>query len=267
MLPPVSPIRASMSGGPEHLVVDQAVLRSPGAKRAIRSMNCLATLVAARVPVAVADLVGRVLAEDAQQVLALGRRASGRSRSGCRSRRSRPRARRRRSASNARWASSIGRSHVDRRPGGPVLARRGGPGRQPVERGVELDHRAADLPVLEPLAVGRVDVGAVEHAEQPLRIGVADHGAGAQPGAVLELDALSREDRGDRDAAGEHRAGLAGGVGDREAHHPHAALDVAPDRPLAVEVALVVHQLDRGGAGLARPAPGADDRPGRRAPS
>ena len=54
------------------------------------------------------------------------------------------------------------------------------------------------------------------------------------------------------------RAGLAGGVGDREADHPHAALDVAPDRALALEVALVVHELDRRGAGVLRAAVGGD---------
>ena len=54
------------------------------------------------------------------------------------------------------------------------------------------------------------------------------------------------------------RAGLARGVGDREADHPHAALDVAPDRALALEVALVVHELDRGGAGILRAAVGGD---------
>ena len=67
------------------------------------------------------------------------------------------------------------------------------------------------------------------------------------------------EDLGDRDAGGEHGAGLLGGVGDREADHPHAALDVAPHRALALEVALVVHELDRRGALVLRAGLGADD--------
>ncbi len=63
---------------------------------------------------------------------------------------------------------------------------------------------------------------------------------------------------GDGDAGGELGAGLARGVGDREADHPHAALDVAPDRALALEVALVVHELDRRGALVLRAALGGD---------
>ena len=86
-----------------------------------------------------------------------------------------------------------------------------------------------------------------------------DHGPGPDRRPVLELDTLARGDPGDRDVAGEHRAGLAGGVGDREGDHPHAALDVAPDGTLAVHVALVVHELDRGRAVVEGAAPGADD--------
>ena len=52
--------------------------------------------------------------------------------------------------------------------------------------------------------------------------------------------------------------GLLRGVGQREADHPHPALDVAPDRALALEVALEVHELDRGGAGVLGPAVGGD---------
>ena len=63
----------------------------------------------------------------------------------------------------------------------------------------------------------------------------------------------------DRDAARELGARLQGRLGDREADHPHAALDVAPHRALPLEVALVVHQLDRGRPGLVGAAPGADD--------
>ncbi len=95
--------------------------------------------------------------------------------------------------------------------------------------------------------------------ERDLRVGVADHGPGADARAVLELDPLAGGDRGDRNAAGEHGARLARRVGDREGDHPHAALDVAPDGAATVEVALVVHELDRGGAGLVGAAPGADD--------
>ena len=99
----------------------------------------------------------------------------------------------------------------------------------------------------------------VEHREHPLRIGIADHRRRAQGGPVLERDALAGRYLGDLDAAGENRSRLRRGVGDREAAHPHPALDVAPDRALAVEVALVVHELDRGGAVVVGPAPGPDD--------
>ncbi len=77
--------------------------------------------------------------------------------------------------------------------------------------------------------------------------------------AVLEGDALAGNDLGDGDPAGENRAGVLRGVGDREADHPHAALDVSPKRPLASHVALEVHELDRGRARVLRPTPGADD--------
>ena len=100
------------------------------------------------------------------------------------------------------------------------------------------------------------DVG--EQVQRDLRVGVAEDGAGADERAVLERDALAGGDLGHGDAGGELRAGLLRGVGDREADHPHAALDVAPHRALALEVALVVHELDRGRAGVLRAAVGGD---------
>ncbi len=76
--------------------------------------------------------------------------------------------------------------------------------------------------------------------------------------AALQADALARDDLGHLDAAGQHRAGLHRGLGDGEADHPHPALDVAPHRALPAEVALVVHQLDRRRAPVARAGVRAD---------
>ena len=130
---------------------------------------------------------------------------------------------------------------------------------QPVERGVELDDRAADLPALEPGPIVLVDLLAGEHREHPLRVGVADDGLGLNGRAVLERYALARDDLGHGHAAGEHRARLPRGVGDREADHPHPALDVSPQGAVAGHVPLEVHELDGCGARLTGAAPGTDD--------
>ena len=127
-----------------------------------------------------------------------------------------------------------------------------------LERGVELDDRAADLPRLEAVLEGGGDVVVAEQAQRDLGVGVADDGGGADQRPVLEPDALVGHDLGDGDAGGEHGAGLLRGVGDRERDHPHAAADVAPQRAAALEVALVVHELDARGALVLRARPGAD---------
>ena len=141
---------------------------------------------------------------------------------------------------------------------GQRLAGRGRPVGHRVERGVELDHRAAHLPGLQARAVVGGHVLALQQRQRDLGVGVAEHGARPDARAVLQHDAGLRLDGRHRHAAGQHRAGLLGGVGQREAHHPHAALHVAPHRSLALEVALVVHELDRGRAGVLGPAVGGD---------
>src|SRR5215211_4366460 len=244
-------------GRPEHLIGDQTILDARC--EAIDQLDELARdALAPRVPIALGEVVRRVLAEDAHQVLALrrGRRvvtglkvdlAEGDGRL----------------AAGARLEGALGLVHgargVDRRPRGPVGPGRGGPLGQAVEGGVELHHRAAHLPLLETLAESLVHALPLEQAQRDLRVRVREHHPGPQRGAVLQAHSLAGQDLRDRHAAGEQGARLGGGIRDREAAHPHPALDVAPYGALAVEVALVVHELDRGGAGLAGAAPGSDD--------
>jgi hypothetical protein len=169
----------------------------------------------------------------------------------------------RRLAGSAPLEGGLGLGHrsggIDGGLRGPALTRRRGPVRQAVEAGVELDHRAADLPGVEPVGELAGHVGVREKRRHPLRVGVADHRLRAKLGSILERHALAGRDPRHRDAAREDRAVLRRGVGDRERAHAHAALDVAPHRALPVQVALVVHELDRGRAGLVGAAPGADD--------
>ncbi len=104
---------------------------------------------------------------------------------------------------------------------------------------------------------GRHGIGHQE-VERPLGVGVAQHDGRPDELAALQAHALPRHDLGHRGAGGQHGAGLHRGVGDGEAHHPHAPLDVAPHRPLALQVALVVHELHRCGAPVLGAGIGAD---------
>ena len=70
---------------------------------------------------------------------------------------------------------------------------------------------------------------------------------------------LPGQDLGHRDAAGQHGSEVAGGLGDGERDPAHPALDVPPQGALATQVALVVHELDGGGARVPGAGPGADD--------
>src|SRR5581483_9082435 len=54
------------------------------------------------------------------------------------------------------------------------------------------------------------------------------------------------------------RAGLEGRIRDLERDAAHPTLHVAPDRPLAQQVPLVMHELHLRGAGVARAGEGAD---------
>ena len=122
---------------------------------------------------------------------------------------------------------------------------------RPGEREVDLQHRALHRHGLDarPEVGGR---GAVEQAEDAPRVGVADHGAGGDRGAVLELDALAGMDRGDRRAGRDHRAGLARRVGERERHPAHPAAHVGPGAGDAGQPPARVMPGDVGGAGIAR---------------
>ena len=127
---------------------------------------------------------------------------------------------------------------VDRAACHERFAGSGRPRGQPRQSRVELHDRAADIPVLEATAVvGRHRITG-DHGEQPLRVGVADDTRRGDERAVFEPHTLAGHDLADRDAAGEHRARVLRGVGDREADHAHAATHVAPDRALVEQVAL-----------------------------
>ena len=184
---------------------------------------------------------------------------SGRSRSGCRSRRRRPRARRRSQRSNAAWASAIV-------PVASIVAWAGqlapGAAVQVGRRSRRALNLTTGLRIFQSSRRSRNSASTSASASiagHPLRVGVADHGRGAELGAVLERHPLAGRDpaTGTPQASTAPASAAASAIAKRA--HPHAALDVAPDRALAVEVALVVHELDRRGAGLVGPAPGADD--------
>ena len=182
MLPPVRPMRASMSGGPSTSWCSRQSSKS-GAKRAIRSMNWRADLVApVRPSRSRRARTGRTRSAGACRAA----RASGRGPSARRSRRSRRPARRAAQDSKASWAASRPVVTSTRPAGGEVLAGRGGPGREAAERGVELHDRAADLPRLEAVLEGGGDVVVAEQAQRDLGVGVADDGGGADQRPVLE---------------------------------------------------------------------------------
>src|SRR3954463_15821566 len=241
-------------GRAEHLIALQPALEA--GREAVDQRDELARdVVSSLVPGAARELVRRVLAEHAQQ-MAAGRRGT----------RVVPRLDVDLAEPDGGLAAVAGleaalrvvepAGQIDRRPGGPFGAGGGRPLGERVQRGVELHDGAADLPGLETVLVVVRDLG--EEPQRDLRVGVADHGARVDERALLEPDAPAGHDLGHGNPRGELRSGLAGGVGDREADHAHAALDVAPYRALALEVALVVHELDRGGARVLRAAVGRD---------
>ena len=258
MLPPVSPIRDSMSGGPSTSWSSRQSPRS-GAKRDDQVDELLRHPVAPRVPVAVGDLVGRVLAEDAQQVLALRRRA--RVIAGL-------------DVDLAEGDGGLaGRAALERRlrlvhrAGGVDVARAGqsAPGAavqfgSRSSAGVELDHRAADLPGAR-AARGSRRRSRRRRASRASASGRRCRSRSAPAERCRPRASLPRRGRSRRPATPQASTAPASAAASAIAklHHPHAALDVAPDRPLAVEVSLVVHELDRGGAVVVRAAPGADD--------
>src|SRR4051794_2796998 len=177
-------------GRPEHLVGQQPVGEA-GREAVDEADEVLGDLLAAGVPRPVGELVRRVLAEHAEQVAAVRRRrrvVAGldvdlAERDG-------------RLAASATLEGRLrlveAAGAVDRRSGRPALAGRGRPLGQRAQRGVELDHGAADLPRLQAGEVVRRHVLAVQQPQRDLGVGVADHGTGADERAVLEPHALPR---------------------------------------------------------------------------
>ncbi len=91
-----------------------------------------------------------------------------------------------------------------------------------------------------------------QHSQGSLRIGVRDHRRCADQLSAVCLDTLPRNDPGDGDARGEDRARVGGSLRDGKRDTAHAALDVAPDGAMALNVSLVMHQLHRRGPRIAR---------------
>ena len=214
------------------------------------------------IPVAVGELVGRVLAEDAHQVLAL--RGGARVEAGLRVDLGEADGRLAGGAALERGLRGVDPvGQLDHRPRRPRLAVRGRPVRERVERGVELDDGAARLAIPRgaPGRPGRRRRSPPPRAGRSATLGSALQSTlrARMRRPVLELDALAGHHARDRDAAGERRAGLLRGVGDREARpSPSRPRRRPSSEPGAVEVALVVHQLDRGGARVPRTRPGPD---------
>ena len=77
--------------------------------------------------------------------------------------------------------------------------------------------------------------------------------------AALDLDTLARKDPLDADPAGQGRAGLECRLGDRKRDPSHAPLDIAPHGSEAEQVPLMVHEVNRRGAGVPRARVGPDD--------
>jgi hypothetical protein len=148
--------------------------------------------------------------------------------------------------------------HVDH---GPVGLEPGG-GReagQPVQGGVQLHHRRAQLPAVHPGPVVAGHDRRVEQVQGPHRVGVGDDRGRPEQLAALQPHPFPGQDLGHRDPAGQLGAQVEGGLGDGEGDPAHATLDIAPQRALAPQVALVVHELDGGGARVPGAGPGADD--------
>jgi hypothetical protein len=128
-----------------------------------------------------------------------------------------------------------------------------------VQGGVQLHHRGADLPAVDPGPVVAGHELGVDQAEGPPGVGVGDDRGRPDELAALQAHPLAGQDLDHRDPGGQLGAEVAGGLGDGERDAAHAALDIAPERALAEEVALVVHELDGGGARVLGAGPGADD--------
>ena len=233
--------------------------RTSGARRSIASRASRGDLVAPRVPVALGELVGDVLAEDAHHLAAVGddRAVIGRLEVELAEAD-------RRLARCAAIDRRLGRIDAvgDRHLGAlrpQALRRRGeAAGSGSARRSASSPASARPSPrAARGSRAGRSARPGFEHRQQPLRVGVADHDRRAHPLARLELDPLAGGDRRHRDAGRASRRPRARPARSRTTRgraRPH----VAPDRAEAEQIALVVHQPDRRRAGVARPGEGAD---------
>ena len=89
-----------------------------------------------------------------------------------------------------------------------------------------------------PHSAGPRGVGAaIQQRERGARIGVGDDLRGPNSLARDQLDALPRQDPGDRHAGRDDRPGLPRDVAQQKRHHSHPALDVAPDARQSVHPA------------------------------
>ena len=185
MWPPVSPILRSTSGGASASRCSTRAAEARG-EALDRGLDAVGDLVARGQ--SHVELVGHVLAERAHHVAALGRDA--RVGDGLEVQLAPQLV-----GDVAGLGEAAGAVHgvgaagdVDRAARG---VRGGGELGQAGEREVDLQHRALHRHRLDLLAE-RGGRAAVEHRQRAPRVGVADHRAGRDLGAVLELDALAR---------------------------------------------------------------------------
>ena len=128
---------------------------------------------------------------------------------------------------------------------------------EPRERAVDLQDRSFHAPVAN-LVRERRRCRVGEQAERRSWVGVRDDGPRLDARAVLEDHRFARDDLRDAGVAPDHRAGFLRSLRQREGHVPHPALHVAPGALPALDGAHGVHCVDRGGAGIARSRPRAD---------
>ena len=133
----------------------------------------------------------------------------------------------------------------------------GGECGQPREGAVDLQHGTLHTP-LPHLLCERGGRLVRKQTEGCTRVGVGDDRPGVDAGTVLERHRFTRNDLADPGVSHNDGAGFLGCPCQRERDVAHAALDVAPRTPAALDRPHRVHRVDRRGAGVARTGPGAD---------
>ena len=123
---------------------------------------------------------------------------------------------------------------------------------------IDLQHRALAPPRRHARAKGVGDA-VLAQGHGSFGIGVGHDGSGPDRLTAFEHHALAGQHGGHGHARGHDGSGLDGGVGQRERHLAHAAVDVSPCPGPALERARGVHEMHPRRARVAGPGPGADD--------